>query len=227
MLRTSNDHIVAFFERYNHLVYKKRDMLLRSDEPQSSIYYIQSGYVRAYRISEDGEELTLLILMPGDIFPMTYGLNNLPNIYYLEAITSLEIRKAPKNSFLEFLKNEPDVFFDLSTQVMDRYDGLLARVEYIVWSKAYSKVAATLLVCARRFGEQQGEKYVVKVPLTHKDIAALVGITRETTSIEMKKLEKKGLIGKSGRLLVINDMKGLQQESLLNNQEELLQNNFI
>lgn len=216
-----------FFRHYTHLYFKRKEMILRSDDAKLHVYYIVHGYIRAYRISEAGEELTLLILKPGDFFPMTYGLNNLPNIYYLEALTPLETWRAPQEKFLLFLKASPEVFFALSTRVMDRFDGLLARMEYLVWSKAYTKIAAILLICAKSFGEQNGPEVVVKVPLTHKDIATLVGLTRETTSIEMKKLEKKGVFRRKGRLLIIKDMRKLQQESLLNNQEELLINNFI
>jgi CRP-like cAMP-binding protein len=219
--------IDEFFHRYTHLFFKRKEMILRSDDAKSNIYYIKNGYVRAYRISENGEELTLLILKPGDFFPMTYGLNNLPNIYYLEALTPLETWRAPQDKFLLFLKSSPEVFFELSTRIMDRFDGLLARMEYIVWSKAYTKIAATLLICARRFGEKNGTDVIVQVPLTHKDIATLVGLTRETTSIEMKKLEKKGLVKRKGKLLIVRDMKQLEAESLLNRQEELLINNFI
>jgi CRP-like cAMP-binding protein len=224
---STTEKLDEFFRHYTHLYYRRKEMFLRSDEARSSIYYIKNGFVRAFRISEEGEELTLLILKNGDFFPMTYGLNNLPNIYYLEALTPLETWRAPQDKFLEYMKLTPDVFYELSTQVMDRFDGLLARMEYIVWSKAYTKIAATLLICGRSFGEQSGSEIIIQVPLTHKDIATLVGLTRETTSIEMKKLENKGLIRRKGKLLIITNLKQLEQESLLNKQEELLQNNFI
>ena len=222
-----NDQIESFFSSYLHQFFKKRELVLRSDDIKKHIYYIKNGFLRAYRISEEGEELTLIILKQGDFFPMTYGLNNLPSIYYLEALTPLEVYKAPTEQFIEYIKGQPEIFFTLSTRVMDRYDGLLARMEYMIWSKAYTKVAATLLICARRFGEDRGGKVIISVPLTHKDIATLIGITRETTSIEMKKLENKGIIAKDGKHIIINDFAKLKQESLLNNQEELLQNNFI
>jgi CRP-like cAMP-binding protein len=216
-----------FFSQYTHRFYKKKDAILHSDELKNHIFYIKNGFIRAYRISEEGEELTLLILKPDDFFPLTYGLNNMPNIYYLEAITPVEVYRAPQEHFLQFLKNEADVFFDLSTQVMDRFDGLLARMEYMVWSKAYTKIAATLLICARRFGKVKNNSVLIEVPLTHHDIATIVGLTRETTSIEMKKLEKNGVLSRKGRLLYVTDVQKLQAESLLNNQEELLQNHFI
>ena len=217
----------SFFSHFTHRYYKKRETLIHTEELKTHIYYIKNGFVRAYRISEEGEELTLLILKPDDFFPLTYGLNNLPTIYYLEAITPLEVYRAPQDQFLSFLHKEPEVFFDLSTQVMHRFDGLLARMEYMVWSKAYTKIAATLLICARRFGTIQNNSVLIEVPLTHRDIATIVGLTRETTSIEMKKLEKKGVLSRRGRLIYISDIEKLEKESLLNHQEELLQNHFI
>lgn len=216
-----------YFSPFTHRFVKKRETILRSDELKSHIFYIKNGFVRAYRISEDGEELTLLILKPGDFFPLTYGLNNLPTIYYLEAITPVEVYKAPQDRFVAYLHESPDVFFDLSTQIMDRFDGMLARMEYMVWSKAYTKIAATLLICAKRFGQIHNNTVLIEVPLTHRDIATMVGLTRETTSIEMKKLEKKGLLSRQGKLLFIKNLSLLEQESLLNNQEGLLQNHFI
>lgn len=219
--------IEIFFQNYHHLFFWKKELILRSDDIFPYVFYVKNGFLRTYRISEDGEELTLTILQPDDFFPMTYGLNNMPKIYYLEAMTPLELYKAPRNQFVDYLKRNHEIFFQLSARIMDRYDGLLARMEYIVWSKAYTKVAATLLLCARRFGEYSGNEVTIQVPLTHKDIATLIGITRETTSIEMKHLEKKGLLTKRGKLLVVRDILQLEKESLLNNQDELLQNQFI
>lgn len=225
--RVSHKKIDDFFAYYPLMKYKKREIVMRSDDARSTIYYINRGFVRAYRISEEGGELTLLILKNGEFYPLTYGLNNMPTIYYLEAITALEVYKAPQVEFLTFLSSNPDVFFDLSTQVMDRFDGMLARMEYMVWSKAHTKVAATLLICARRFGQVKNNTLLITVPLTHQDIATMVGLTRETTSVEMKKLEKKGILSKRGRFLFIENVKQLEKESLLNCQEELLQNNFL
>jgi hypothetical protein len=43
----------------------------------------------------------------------------------------------------------------------------------------------------------------------------------------MKKLEKKGLVRRKGKLLIVRDMKLLEEESVLNKQQELLNNSFI
>lgn len=202
-----------FFQTSKVYTYKKRTLIFHPDDTLSMVFYIKSGYVRVYRISEDGEELTLTLLKPKDFFPLSYAIKSMANPYHIEAITPLEIWKVPQEQFLEFIKSDPDVLYDLTTRILVRFDTVLSRMETLLFCNAYVKVAAALLMCAKGFGEEHDGKTLVKVPLTHRDIATLVGITRETTSLEMKKLEKQGLLTKSGRFIVIKDLKRLESLS--------------
>lgn len=219
--------ISIFFDQFKPLKYKRRDIILHNAEVQSSVFYIKSGYMRVYKISEQGEELTLAILKANDFFPMIWGVDSMFNNCYLEAITALEVWRAPQEQFMRFIKSHLDVFYDLTGQMIVRFGGLLTRMEYLITGRAYTKVATTILVCAKRFGEEKGDYIIVNLPLTHKDIATLVGITRETTCLEMKKMERKGLIAHQGRLLVIKDLKRLEEESLLNSEAEGVLNNLF
>lgn len=220
----SNSKIDTFFKTGQLMKYKKRDLVFNAQDMSSSIFYVKSGYMRVYRITEQGEELTLTILKPADFFPLTYGINNIRNIYYIEAITKSELWKAPQEQFLEFIKANPDVLYDLTNRIMVKFDGVFARMEYMVFSSAYIKVATTLLICAKKFGEQYGDDMIVQVPLTHRDISTLVGITRETTSLEIKRLEKLGYLGKTGKLFVIKNMKRLEEKLLFETRENAVLN---
>ncbi len=211
--RTSQTKLEEFFGQFKSAFHKRRDILIYADETPNSVFYIKNGFARAYRISETGDELTLTILSSGSLFPITSGIQDLPNNYYLEAIIPMEVWKAPKEQFATFLHRNPEVFYELTTNILSRYGDLLTRMEYLVVSRAYTKVATTLLLCAEQFGTHQGSDVILQIPLTHKDIATLAGLTRETTCLEMKKLEKKGLIGRLGRLFVIKDLDGLKEES--------------
>jgi CRP/FNR family transcriptional regulator, cyclic AMP receptor protein len=210
----------AFFSQFKPSRHKKRDLILSADSSPSSVFYIKSGYVRVFRISEQGEELSLTILKPSDFFPLTYGIHQLHSHFFLEAITPLELLKAPKEQFLSFIKSHNDIYWELTTKALIRFDGVLSRMEYLIFSNAYTKVAATILICAKRFGETLDDDTIrIRVPLTHKDIATFVGITRETTSIEMKKLEKQGFVSKHGRFMLVSKYKTLQGQVLSTTQE--------
>ena len=211
-----------FFKNFKLYQYKKRSLILKSNDISSSVFYIKSGYIRVFRISENGEELTLAILKSHDFFPLTYGIGNSHQSYYLEAITPLELWKAPQELFIDFVKKDPELFYELTQRLLIRFDGVLARIESMAFSNAYTKVATILLMCAKGLGESFGEQIILRVPLTHKDIATMIGITRETTSLEMKKIERKGLVKRQGKYLVIADYGKLQEECLKTSQGQLL-----
>lgn len=219
--KTLSSQLDEFFQHTPLYFYKKRVMILHPNDTPKSVFYIKNGYVRVFRLTEDGEELTMTILKPKDFFPLSYGFNRTINCYYLEAITPLEIWRAPQEDFLKFVSTKPDIMYDLTIRIMERYDGVFSRMEYLVLSNAYIKVATTLLVCAKRFGKLSGDnEIVIEVPLTHRDIATLVGITRETTSLEMKKLEKQGFLGRAGRLLTIKNIERFEKEISQVSQED-------
>jgi len=204
-----------FFAKFKPLRYRKGEIILRAGEAPPGVLYLKRGFVRLYSISKQGEELTLIIFKPGDFFPIMWAINNMPNNYFLESMTFCEICRVPRAVFLAFIRDNPDVLYEMTKRIMIRFAGLLSRMEYLVFGNAYAKVASILAICAERFGRREKEGILVEVPLTHSDIATLVGVTRETASVEIKKIERKGLIAHKGRLLFVKNLRGLKRESLL------------
>ncbi|MDP2632129.1 MAG: Crp/Fnr family transcriptional regulator, partial [Candidatus Curtissbacteria bacterium] len=173
----------------------------------------KSGYVKVYSVSRSGEQLTLIIFKPGDIFPVSWAINSTKNEYFAETMTPSVLWRTSVEEFLGFISNKPKVLFELNRRIMERFLGLMRRIEYMVFGNAMDKVSSILLICAERFGEASRGKVIIDVGLTHNEIANLVGMSRETVSIEMKKLEKKGLIVYRGRRIVINNERRLRKES--------------
>lgn len=207
----------SFFTKYKSLSFKPGEVILRAGDPPLGFFYLKRGYVRVYSISKDGEEFTLIIFKEGDFFPINWAIANISNDYFVEAMTACVLVRAPREKFVSFVKSNPGVNFELTRRTSVRLGGLMRRMEYLVFGNADNKVASILAICAERFGKKVGKEVVIEVPLTHSDIASLVGLTRETASIEMKKLENAGIIGRRSRLVAIFNLKGLRRQSLLDN----------
>lgn len=204
-----------FFSGFKKLSFKKGELILRADDKPPGIFYLKRGYTRLYSLSKDAQELTLIIFKAGNIFPLMWAINDTSNTYYLEAITPVDLYQAPKEEFLKFIRNDNEVLFELTRRILARFGGVLTRMEYAIFGHAQSKVASIILICAERFGIKAKQGIVIQVPLTHQDIANLIGVARETVSIEMEKLQKKGLIDHQRRYLVIKDLQGLKEECAL------------
>lgn len=203
---SAQEKLDNFFRKFHLSQYGKRELILHASDISSNVFYIRDGYIRVYRLSEQGDELTLTILSPGDFFPLTYGFHPVKNQYFLESMTPLAVWKSPQETFLDFITEDRDVFYNLITRSFVQFEGFLSRMEYYMHSSAYLKVAAALIACAQTIGRLQDDNSVIiPVPLTHRDIATMIGATRETTSLEMKKLEKQGFISKSRKYIRIHN----------------------
>ncbi|MBI2034616.1 MAG: Crp/Fnr family transcriptional regulator [Candidatus Levybacteria bacterium] len=206
-----------FFSQFKPLLYKKRETVLRADDTPQGVYFIKKGYVRVYSISQEGQELTLFILQPNDFFPVRWSITRDPIRYSYETLTPTEVWRAPRELFVSFLRKRPGILFEIMRRTLTRLGSILQGMEYLVYGDAYAKVAAILLILTDRFGRQTSlaKRIAIPFPLTHKDIAALIGVTRETVSLEMEKLYRKNILVHESHFVVVSDIEKLKKESLL------------
>ncbi|OGG13490.1 hypothetical protein A2773_03205 [Candidatus Gottesmanbacteria bacterium RIFCSPHIGHO2_01_FULL_39_10] len=195
----------SFFSSFTSLKYGRDASLIKPQDIISHIFYLESGYIRQYLISGEGEEITIHIFRPGSFFPMMLVLSNTTNKYYFEAMTSVSIYKAPIEKVIEFIKNNPDVNLELSKRLSQGIAGLLVRIENLIFDDVEQKLASLLFYLGEHFGEEKAGKRVIKLRLTHKDIATWIGTSRESVSRQMKQFEKNKLLSyKNGEIVLIN-----------------------
>lgn len=207
--------LAIFFSKFRSLEFKKGETILGADENPQGVLYLKKGYVRLYTLSPNAEELTLIIFKPEDFFPLTWAINYIPNTYYLEAMTAVELYLVPREQFLKFLKNNCDALFVVTSDILARLSGVLNRMEHAIFGNAQTKVASIILICSERFGVKKGQDIIIQLPLTHHDIANLLGMARETVSIEMEKLQNRQIINHQGRTLIVKNIKELKIASEL------------
>lgn len=147
---------------------------------------------------------------------MVWAINGTPNVYYFEALTPVEVGRAPRDKVVNFIKDKPTLIFELMSELIQDYAESLKRIEHLVFSDAYRRVISVLLYIAKHFGEKSGDGILIGHHFTQQDIATLVGVARETASIEMVKLEKKGFIKHIHHSILIESIKKLEVELLSN-----------
>lgn len=202
----------TFFQKYTRMKYKKGEMILRAEDTPQGVFYLKRGYVRQYMVAESGAMLMLHIFKPNSFFPMMWALNDTPNTYYYEAMTAVEIWRAPREAVRDFLHEYPSVVYNLAQRLLLGIVGLQRRMEYLVMDNAYQKTLLLLLYLSQNLGEKEGSAIVLPVPVTHREISAWIGTTRETASLQVEILKKRGLIVYRKRQLVIPSVKALEKE---------------
>lgn len=199
-----------FFNQYQVLKFKKGKTLYRPDDQILNIYLLKNGLIRQYIISEDGIESTINLFRPISFLPVMLVLSSQPNKYFFEAQTDVEVLEAPAEKVLEFLQKEPVVLFDLTRRFAAAIGGLATRVEELSFNKAINRLTSLLLFLADRFGQADGNKIIINLPLTHQDLASWASVSRETASRQLENLRKKGLIDYNKKIITILDKTRLQ-----------------
>lgn len=201
-----------FYNKFRSRNYKKGETLIRADDNPQGIFCLTNGYVRQYTISKSGSELTLNIIKPVSYFPMAWAINGTPNIYYFEALTDVEVGRAPRDEVVDFIKNKPQLIFSLMSDLLEEYGETLTRIEHLVFSDAYRRVLSVFIYLAKHLGTKSNGKIVVEHRFTHQDIATLVGVARETATNEINELLDKGFFKYVNHSIVYSDLEKLEDE---------------
>lgn len=205
--------VLDFFTKFKKQHYKKGEILIRADEEPSGIFYLQEGLIKQYLLTKKGEELVVNMYKPGSFSPMSWAINNTDNAFYFEAVIPSEIYKAPKEKVVAFLKENPDVVFDLLSRVYRGTDGLLLRMAYLMSGDAYERLITELIIHVKRFGHAN-ENGSITITVSEKDLADRAGLTRETVSRELKKFKEKNLAIYSRGIITIPSAQALEAELL-------------
>ncbi len=202
-----------FFTKYPLLSFKKGALIHHPGQPIDKVSFVKSGYIKLYKIDKSGNELTIDILKPGLYFTLIFALTNANSTYFFEAVTDVELWDAPKEDMFDYLKNNQDVMFELFKNVSFGFIELLSGFELISSGKAYNKVAALVYRLAERatLRKKDSSKVILNYTPSQQAIAGMLGLTRETVSLELKKLSNQKLIEYNKRILIVNDIANLKE----------------
>lgn len=194
MTKGLTEKIDRFFDHYRSVTYKAGEIIIRPNGQITNIYYIKSGNIRQYINSPDGERLTLQLFKPHAFIPLVLFLNEAHNNYTYQAVVPTEVKIAPVKDVVAFLKENPEVLFDLTTRLSQAIAGLLKKFELIAFDTAYTRILSLIIHLGIKFGKERGEECKIAIPLSHYDIASLLGMRRETISRQFAQLQKRGIV---------------------------------
>lgn len=199
----------SFFEKFvkksAHLV-KKGTIIFNEGDPLDRLYFIKKGFVKLYRLSEEGRESTIYLYGPGSILGVRALTSEDKSAkHFAEAITDLEINTIERNQYLEILAEEPQYILDLLHIFISRLNYTERKLEGFILTDTTARVAYFLSDCVKRFGEKKDGRIELPLALTHQRIAEFVGSFRETVTITIQGLEKEGVLSiKKGKVIILN-----------------------
>lgn len=206
------NNIAELITNRTQRTYKKGEVILHAGQAPSSVFCIVKGFVKYYSIDDDGNEALIGINRATDIFPIGWltGISQ-TSLYYYETITTVTVCLISHADFMGMIKDNPAITFTLYADQLDHVIDLSNRVNGLLQNGARHKILYCLHYLANRYGRNGtlvGHKKVLRdFTITHQMIANMVGLSRETVSIEMKKLSREGFISQQFHRLIVDTEK--------------------
>jgi CRP/FNR family transcriptional regulator, cyclic AMP receptor protein len=179
----------AAYEGYPFVLLGKGDSLYRAGDEAESVFRVERGLLKQGFDLISGRERILGLAGPGD-FLGALG----PDASYAESVTALspDVRLAViAREYLEFDPRLKDDVFAATGLQLRRMQELLEDGELPL----PARLARLLLRLGARFGQTaEGGRVLLKLPLTHETLAAMVGAARESTTAALGEMRALGVL---------------------------------
>lgn len=183
-----------------HPVQKREvgEPILYQGEVPRHAYIITEGIVKTYDIGGAGDEKIINFMSVGDLLPPAWVFKKAPvSLYYYDAFTPCSFYRVPRDELLNAIKTTPEITHFMFEHYAASFVGSLLEINALEQSKGNEKIIHMLQYLLMRFPSKQNQPNGwerIDLRITHQDLANMTGLTRETTSTELNKLRRKGIV---------------------------------
>lgn len=177
---------------------EKFQTVYRQGELANKLFMVKSGAVKLCELVESGDQVIHAIKTEGEIFGEWDALFH-DDIHFNNSAITLS-----DDTEVHFIKLS-DINFDnaansiasLSSLVFEDFKKLNLRHKRLLNKDAAFRIRETLLHLALKAGQKFGDETLLKIWLSHEDIAKLADTSRQTVTAVMNELKNKNKIAYS------------------------------
>lgn len=188
----------------------KHHMVFSPGAPSEAIYFIEKGRVRLTRLSPEGKTVILALLGPGDLIGEASWESG-EHDSYAETLEESRIYQISREAFQNFIRENPEFGLRLIQIIGGRLKQAQARIEDLVFRQVPSRVARLLVTLAESHGKVTPNGIRVEFPLTHQEIADLVGSSRVTVTQILNKFRSSQWIDIESKRVTIHNLDALEE----------------
>jgi CRP/FNR family transcriptional regulator len=183
--------------------YARSDFVFSAGGPGKTVYFLRSGRVKIFQPSAPGRDVILWFCLPGEIFGLAEVARGGGRSVSAVACEPCEVLCVAQEQFMAFVEARPRLAL-LSMQVLSSRLRVLGEMHAnLVSDDADTRIAKLILRLAARHGVRHGSELRLTLPLTHQEIADMVGTTRQTVTSSLGNLRRRGVLAIDSHRLVI------------------------
>lgn len=182
---------------------RKKGFVYSMGDSADAVYILKEGRIKITRLTEEGRELTLDILEPGDIFGELALAGEEMRETSAEALEDSFICTINRKDFEGFVKRHPALSLGITKWIGSRLRRIENRFENLIFQDVRTRILTLLEDLAEKYGRPVPGGKATGIRLSHQEIANLVGATRETVTLELNALKKAGRLRVTGSEFIL------------------------
>ncbi len=180
-------------------------------EPAESIYILESGWVKATRMTRDGREQAMMFIRPVEVFGDIAVLTGVPYPGTVTALEDVAVWVLPARTILGLIQRQPEFAVAVIHHLGQRVLHYISLVEDLSLRSVESRLIHTLL----QYAELHDGNLIVprRDWATFDQMAVRLGTVRDVLSRVLKTLEAEQLLRVEKQFILLLDPKGLAERA--------------
>lgn len=192
--------------------YKSKMYVFMQDDPLDRVFFIHSGKVKIYKTDFSGKEQLISVLEAGEMFPHAGFFRQGSYPAHAEIMEEANLIVIPIDKFEEILITYPELCVKLFKVLGEKIVDLQGRLEAQVLHNTYEQIILLLIRLCKSNGDRENDQFKLTTQFTNRELANMIGTSRETVSRTINHLKKKEYISQDEEGLYLIDREALQQE---------------
>jgi len=180
---------VASERRFNN-----GQVIFQKGDPGTSMMAVLSGRVRISAYSEDGREIILNMVEPGQLFGEIALMDGKERSADATAMGKTELLVLDRRNFLPFLERNPKIAVQLIEVLCGRLRHTSEMVESIAFLDFGARLARLLVQMAEHYGKETEAGLLIDIRISQADLGNLIASTRESVNRQLSAWTHDGVI---------------------------------
>jgi len=190
---------------------KKGDILFRKGDEGTALFLIVYGTLKIVRQSRTGDEVILAMLAGGDFCGEMSLLDGFPRSADAVAAEETQLYALNRKEFLAYVMNNETAVRAILSALSARLRKADDFLEDVFFLKVSARLVKKLIELAGIAGRQGEHGEPPKFSVTQKDLAGMIGASRESVNKALRALRERGLVTMSGNSIQIPDLEALRR----------------
>lgn len=199
----NDEALISLYRRMSVRRWHGGSIVMGQHEPGDALYVLVAGRAKVVLFGDNGREMTLSVLSPGDFFGEMALFDGKPRSANVVAERDATLLVLERESFMAHLTEHPETAIRLLKEMAGKLRSANEIINNLALHDVTSRLTRTLVSIAEDSGEVRDDGILIRQRPTQQDLANMVGTCRETVSRALSAMARRGLVVSRGRTLLL------------------------